>query len=291
MQCVFPTRNTLPRPASLLLKMPRSSSPLIEAIQRRRPLHVIQRIVEADPDSVSRQVDDNDNDDNWYPLHEAIVAGAPVDVVRFLAIRYPQALRAKDKMGWLPLHFAVQNPKTPNSLDVIRRLGSEWPDALRELTNGGWDAEQISIQLGNWEAALILDELWFERGAERNVDDGAILDGPWFGRGPRRIQSIGNIRFRALVNESFEDWGRPRSSEARRRGDRRRVWAWWEPMSSEPATSIGRTSRRMNQQQHQMPPAPPPQLPPPPFRRRQGPRSAMPRAKSSNCSRRRSQPS
>jgi ankyrin repeat protein len=214
------------------------SSPLIEAIQRRKPLHVIQRIVEVDPDSVSRQVDDNDNDnddnddnDNWYPLHEAVVARAPVDVVRFLAIRYPQALRAKDKMGWLPLHFAVQNPKPPNSLDVIRRPGSEWPDALRELTNGGWDAEQISIQLGNWEAALILDELWFERGAERNVDDGAILDGPWFGRGP--------------------------------------------------------TSR----QQHQMPPAPPPQLPSPPFRRRKGPRSAMPWAKSSNCSRRRSQPS
>jgi ankyrin repeat protein len=146
---------------------------LIEAIQRRQPLHVIQRIVEADPGSVRLKVDDHD--DNWYPLHEAVVSGAAVDVVQFLANQYPQALEVRDKMGWLPLHLAVQQLQRrrrrrrrrqvqgrpvpePESLQVIRFLYRSFPGAKHEETNGGWGAAQIAAHFGNCDAVYQI--LW-----------------------------------------------------------------------------------------------------------------------------------
>jgi ankyrin repeat protein len=158
-------------------KMPRNSL-LIEAILRKRPLRVIQQIVDDDPESVRRpvDVDDDDDGDNWYPLHEAVVAGASVDVIRFLVYKHPQALREGDKRGWLPLHLAVQpRPKRlrrhghrhrherddddeEEALGVIRFLCRQWPAARRRRTNGGWDAGQIASHFGNWEAARVVNE-------------------------------------------------------------------------------------------------------------------------------------
>jgi hypothetical protein len=156
--------------------MPRSrSNPLVEAIRRRQPLRVIQQIVWTDPESVRRKVDDEGDGDNWYPLHEAIVAGASVDVIGFLVYKHPQALREGDKRGWLPLHLAVQprpswrrhrhrhkrdddDDDDDEALGVVRFLCRQWPAARRRRTNGGWDAGQIASHFGNWEAARVVNE-------------------------------------------------------------------------------------------------------------------------------------
>jgi hypothetical protein len=155
-------------------KMPRNSL-LIEAILRKRPLRVIQQIVDDDPESVRRPVDVEGDGDNWYPLHEAIVAGASVDVIGLLVYKHPQALREGDKRGWLPLHLAVQpRPKRwrrrhgdpderdddddDEALGVIRFLCRQWPAARRRRTDGGWDAGQIASHFGSWETARVVNE-------------------------------------------------------------------------------------------------------------------------------------
>jgi hypothetical protein len=170
------SQRNLPREKQVK-KMPHSS-PLIEANRRKRPLRVIQQIVDDDPESVRRTVDDEGDDgDNWYPLHEAVVAGASVDVIRFLVYKHPQALREGDKRGWPPLHLAVQpRPKRlrrhghrhrhepddddddEEALGVVRFLCRQWPGARRRRTNGGWDAGQIASHFGNWEAARVVNE-------------------------------------------------------------------------------------------------------------------------------------
>jgi hypothetical protein len=57
-----------------------------------------------------------------------------LDVVKLLADAGPEALRARDRDGWAPLHVAAcHNP----SLEVVQFLAGAAPDALRFVTNDG----------------------------------------------------------------------------------------------------------------------------------------------------------
>jgi hypothetical protein len=288
--CLNVSQHRLPTRRTKISKMPRSRSPLVEAIRRRQPLHVIQQIVWDDPESVRRPVDDDG--DNWYPLHKAVVAGASVDVIRFLADAHPPALREKDERGWLPLHLAVQpRPRRrrrmrsgqqdrhggpdEQSLNVIRCLCLRWPEATRRLTNGGWDPFQIASHLGNWEAVRVLGEppdVW-----RRHDGIGVPLHLAFAAHGA----SLAVIRY--LLREPPQVLRRSPRSEpeynGRLDGWRRSGRSWGNPAAAAPSPpseeSNGLLSRRAQPPRRHLPSRTPTGKSPP-FRRSL-PRTAAPR--------------
>jgi hypothetical protein len=278
----FASQHKPPTRSNKTSKMPRSrSNPLVEAIRRRQPFHVVRQIVRADPESVRRPVD-AEEDDNWYPLHEAVVAGASEHVVGLLVDEHPEALREKDKRGWLPLHLAVQprwRPWRPayepdEALEVIRSLCRGWPGAKPELTNGGRDPFQIAAHFENWEAMPVLSETRYgvafgppdpRRRAVPSESNYDVL----LGRGPPPPSCNGNVLYMRAVNEA---WRGSRSSG-------RTASAGASPSTLFEDFDILTLQRAHQQQQQQQRRAQQRQLPPAklPLFRRNAPRPAAPR--------------
>ena len=82
---------------------PCHSLPLLMALRRKAPLHVIQALLKEYPESTQRR--------EYYgmlPLHVACQSGASLEIVQAIHQLYPQAAQTMDLSGMLPLHLAVQ---------------------------------------------------------------------------------------------------------------------------------------------------------------------------------------
>lgn len=102
---------------------------LMDALVEGATLDRIRSVVEAHPDSVECVIDAKGNGDWCSALRMAIFVEADYDVVDYLAQRNPDALRARDHRGRLPLHLAIiYRPR----LSVVRMLVEMYPQALRE---------------------------------------------------------------------------------------------------------------------------------------------------------------
>ena len=77
-----------------------------------------------------------------YPLHRALMNGAPPDVIRVLVDAYPQAVQTDNYNNDFPLHIACINEHPP---EVISLLMTAHPEALHHRADGllplHWAAE------------------------------------------------------------------------------------------------------------------------------------------------------
>ena len=139
---------------------------LLDLLDSSLPLEEVMEFVEAHPESVRRERDEDGRTplmvaltpmqapadvalyllEQWpeaakvqnfcgdLPLHIAVYYEAPLDLVKFLLESYPQAISCPNPAGLLPLHMAGQSD---DYLEVICFLFDQFPPALKSLDSAG----------------------------------------------------------------------------------------------------------------------------------------------------------
>jgi hypothetical protein len=84
----------------------------------------VTTVVKSHPDAAKAMTKDH-----MLPLHLALKAGAPLEVLQLFLAACPEAVKEKDGQSLLPLHWAVQNQAT---MDIVHVLLAAYPDAAKE---------------------------------------------------------------------------------------------------------------------------------------------------------------
>jgi hypothetical protein len=79
------------------------------------------------------------NSDGLLPLYVACANNAPLEVIQFLVEQWPESVMISAKKSKsdrdLPLHIACQNTA---ALEVVQYLVEQWPEAVTAAGCGGW---------------------------------------------------------------------------------------------------------------------------------------------------------
>jgi ankyrin repeat protein len=101
------------------------------------------------------------------PLHLAVAMDAPLDVIRYLAMKCFNALTVKTANVWLPLHLAAQRS---SSVNVVRFLVDECPQSVRETTDERLLALHVAARDSSKRAiAVFLHQTWPEAIREQST--------------------------------------------------------------------------------------------------------------------------
>jgi len=122
------------------------------------------------------------------PLHIAIRARAPDDVIFFLLEKYPDAAAVQDVLGRVPLHYAISNF---SPMSTIRTLIEVCPATARASDNLGWTPLHVAA---NTARSAEMVEVLLERGSE------AVVSVTKKGNTPLMCVKMSNGPDRELIN-------------------------------------------------------------------------------------------
>jgi ankyrin repeat protein len=170
---------------------------LFDAIMARKPLAVIRWIVAEHPHLVQESLPIRSYDGvEWrsgaLALHLSIQYRMPDDVVRYICRRYPRALRVKDSLGRVPLHYIAGRDM---SLDTIRYFVREWPVALQSKDRMGDLVLHAAVTNDNLPMEAIRFLVEQNPAAVRERGYGGML--PLMAALERGVPSIGKVRYLA----------------------------------------------------------------------------------------------
>jgi ankyrin repeat protein len=126
----------------------------------QRNLDTVELLVEHGADVRERDFQEN------TPLHLAAAAGK-IDVVKFLAERWPEGTRKTNERHSTPLHMAAMADK----IDVVRFLVEQWPEGMRERDGSlntplhhaascGWKTEVMGLLVEGWPEGVREKNQW-----------------------------------------------------------------------------------------------------------------------------------
>lgn len=76
-------------------------------------------------------------------LHIALKAYASDAIISYLIQQYPEACSQQDKLGRLPLHYAISNN---HDISIIREILYVYPAAVKSWDNMGWGPLHVACQ-------------------------------------------------------------------------------------------------------------------------------------------------
>jgi ankyrin repeat protein len=105
------------------------SNALHAACSKNAPISAVQLLVQTHPDAVKEK-----DKDGYLPLHFACWTNQSLEVIQFLVQKHPNAIKEKSSNGDLPLHLVCGNNQ---SLEVIQFLVQKHIDAVKEKNIDG----------------------------------------------------------------------------------------------------------------------------------------------------------
>ncbi|KAL7562213.1 hypothetical protein ACA910_013468 [Epithemia clementina (nom. ined.)] len=121
--------------------------PLHEALVANAPLECVVAIVEANPGALMKQESSYDR----VPLHCACRKHVNPEVVEALAKRCTAACLEPDQLERLPIHYALSNGADPEVINILMKYG---PSAARSYDHRGWSPVHVAVNLGASEQVV-----------------------------------------------------------------------------------------------------------------------------------------
>ena len=123
---------------------------------------VVLALIEACPDAIRTR-----DRTGWLPIHLAIRYAASLEVVSALITAFPGGVKERNSDNWLPLHLAARNllPR-----EIMSILIATWPGAARKRTPLG--SLPLHLAVGNSAPAKVVSMLiiaWPGAAKERNA--------------------------------------------------------------------------------------------------------------------------
>lgn len=115
--------------------------PIHEALVAGAPLHVIEALLSAYPDSVYCM----ESSYKRLPLHCACRKNAIPEVVEILMTRYADAALTADNLGRLPVHYALSNGADEKVINLILKTK---PNSARGFDKRGWTPLHVACGVG-----------------------------------------------------------------------------------------------------------------------------------------------
>mmetsp|Transcript_11200 Transcript_11200/g.23736 ORF Transcript_11200/g.23736 Transcript_11200/m.23736 type:complete len:233 (+) Transcript_11200:334-1032(+) len=115
--------------------------PIHEALVAGAPFNIIQALLNAYPDCVFCK----ESSYQRLPLHCACRKNAVPEVVDLLLKRYADASLTPDSLGRLPLHYALSNGANPAIVDCILK---HRPNSARGFDKRGWTPLHVACGVG-----------------------------------------------------------------------------------------------------------------------------------------------
>mmetsp|Transcript_10786 Transcript_10786/g.17251 ORF Transcript_10786/g.17251 Transcript_10786/m.17251 type:complete len:233 (-) Transcript_10786:1275-1973(-) len=115
--------------------------PIHEALVAGAPYQIIEALLFAYPDAVFCK----ESSYKRLPLHCACRKNAMLDVVDLLCTRYADAALTPDSLGRLPLHYALSNGA---NTQVIECLLKYRPNSARGFDRRGWTPLHVACGVG-----------------------------------------------------------------------------------------------------------------------------------------------
>lgn len=115
--------------------------PIHEALVAGAPYNVIEALLNAYPDSVFCM----ESSYKRLPLHCACRKNAIVQVVELLLKQYADAALTADTLGRLPLHYALSNGADQKVVDLILKFK---PNSARGFDKRGWTPLHVACGVG-----------------------------------------------------------------------------------------------------------------------------------------------
>lgn len=115
--------------------------PIHEALVGGAPFQIIEALLNAYPDSVYCK----ESSYQRLPLHCACRKNAVPEVVDLLLRRYADAALTPDSLGRLPLHYALSNGASPAIVDCIL---TKRPNSARGFDKRGWTPLHVACGVG-----------------------------------------------------------------------------------------------------------------------------------------------
>lgn len=105
--------------------------PIHQACQMNEiTIQFLDDLISAYPESITKR----ESGFRRVPLHVAIRANMPDEVITFLLTKYPEGAAVRDILGRVPLHYAICNNM---SIGVIKLLIKAYPPAVNVADNMG----------------------------------------------------------------------------------------------------------------------------------------------------------
>jgi len=100
------------------------SNELFKAIRNKASIEEVKEILQKCPEAIKAK-----DKDGYLPLHYALWENNSDNVIYLLFEKYPQAAKVKKNDGWLPLHCAL---RWKASDKIIKMLVNANPEATKD---------------------------------------------------------------------------------------------------------------------------------------------------------------
>jgi len=115
--------------------------PLHESLVANAPIEVVKTLLDAYPEGIKER----ETSYLRFPLHCACRKNADPEIVQVLLNAYKDASLEADSLGRLPLHYALSNGAND---EVIQLLLQFHPNAARGVDNRGWTPLHVACGMG-----------------------------------------------------------------------------------------------------------------------------------------------
>lgn len=121
--------------------------PLHEALVGGAPLKVIRELIHAYPNALSKQ----ESSYKRLPLHIACRKHADTEIIEYLLERHHAAALEPDSLDRLPIHYALTNGAEPEVIDIFMK---HEPACARGRDYKGWNPVFVALNVGASEEVV-----------------------------------------------------------------------------------------------------------------------------------------
>lgn len=136
-----PVAQQQPNSSDLDINLPRSKSPALQKVKRRKKRSALAEGIGESPkrarsesDGISQGQSENKH---FLPLHAALECEASSPVLNYLLDKYPNHLGIRDKNGMLPLHLAIQHGSPATLAVTMEKIWKPYKEACSMCDSQG----------------------------------------------------------------------------------------------------------------------------------------------------------